>query len=246
MTKLHQLLAVSTGVKTSTKHTVDQGYHALQRGPDFTGHARRYTPRAEDGVELPPDDKNVLSSAPGLLNQIQTALTRLIDVQASVDATNQVAKADVRINGQVLAEQVPVPTLIFLGKLLADLHSVISKAPTLDPAVSWSWDPNRGLFVSAPVVQVRNEKVQVPLVKYEATDKHPAQVDVISKDIPVGDWTTIKFSGAMPKDTVTELVKRIDQLREAVTLAREEANTAEVVDRSVGQALLDYALAPVH
>lgn len=49
--------------------------------------------------------------------------------------------------------------------------------------------------------------VQVPRnhVKAEATDKHPAQVEVYHEDVPVGYWTTVKFSGALPARRVNEL-----------------------------------------
>jgi hypothetical protein len=35
-------------------------------------------------------------------------------------------------------------------------------------------------------------------VKAEATEKHPAQVEVYHEDVVVGQWKTVKFSGALP------------------------------------------------
>ena len=36
-------------------------------------------------------------------------------------------------------------------------------------------------------------------MKYEATEKHPAQVETYTEDIKVGEWTMVKFSGAIPQ-----------------------------------------------
>lgn len=69
---------------------------------------------------------------------------------------------------------------------------------------------------------VRTKKVPRNHVKAEATDKHPAQVDVYYEDVPVGYWTTVKFSGALPARRVNELLDRVEKLQQAVKFAREE------------------------
>ena len=45
---------------------------------------------------------------------------------------------------------------------------------------------------------LRTKKVPRNHVKAEATEKHPAQVEVYYEDVAVGYWTTVKFSGALP------------------------------------------------
>jgi hypothetical protein len=80
-------------------------------------------------------------------------------------------------------------------------------------------------------------------VKAEATDKHPAQVEVYFEDVTVGTWTTTKFSGALPATRVHELEARVEKLAHAVKFAREEANGFEVSDRRVGEAVFGYLLA---
>ena len=52
--------------------------------------------------------------------------------------------------------------------------------------------------------------------------------------MPVGYWTTVKFSGALPARRVNELLDRIERLQQAVKFAREEANAAEVADQRAG------------
>jgi hypothetical protein len=77
----------------------------------------------------------------------------------------------------------------------------------------------------------------------EATPQHPAQVQMYMEDVPAGDWTTVKFSGALPAARVRVLLDRVTALQQAVKYAREEANTAEVTDREAGEAIFRYLLA---
>jgi hypothetical protein len=64
------------------------------------------------------------------------------------------------------------------------------------------------------------------------------------EDIPAGDWTTVKFSGALPAARVRVLLDRVTALQQAVKYAREEANTTEITDREAGEKVFGYLLAP--
>lgn len=122
------------------------------------------------------------------------------------------------------------------------LRTVISRLPLLDPAQTWAPDTEGNW--ATPVVQTnRTKKVPRVLVKYEATDKHPAQVDTWMEDVAVGIWNTVHLSGAVPAARQRELLARVAELAEAVKIAREEANMAEVTDQHVGGAIFDYLLA---
>jgi hypothetical protein len=90
------------------------------------------------------------------------------------------------------------------------------------------------------VETLRTRKVPRNHVKAEATEKHPAQVEVYYEDITVGFWRTVKFSGALPARRVAELLERVEKLQRAVKFAREEANAYEVKSQKVGEALFSY------
>jgi hypothetical protein len=167
---------------------------------------------------------------------------RLFDVTATKDYANCEAKADIEVNGKVLAKDVPATYLIFLEKQLTDLHTFISKLPTLDVADTWTQDPAQDVWASEAVETTRTKKVPRNHVKAEATEKHPAQVEVFYEDILVGYWRTVKYSGALPTKTVNEMLERIEALQEAVKFAREQANGMEAKDIKVGEALLNYVL----
>ncbi|GAA5017639.1 hypothetical protein GCM10025734_68640 [Kitasatospora paranensis] len=178
--------------------------------------------------------------AEDILRDTAASLTRLFDVTATKDHANCTARADVVVDGRALLTDVPVTYLLFLEKQLTDLYTFVRKLPVLDASESWSPDPSTDAWKTDPVRTIRTKKVPRNHVKAEATEKHPAQVEVYYEDIPVGYWTTVKFSGALPARRVNDLVQRVEKLQQAVQFAREEANSAEVADRRAGDAVFGY------
>jgi hypothetical protein len=167
-------------------------------------------------------------------------MTRLFDVTATKDWANCTAKADITVDGRTILRDVPVSYLLFLEKQLTDLHTFVKKLPVLDAAEAWTFDDSADCWKTEPVRTNRSKKVPRNHVKAEATEKHPAQVEVYYEDIAVGHWTTVKFSGALPAKRVNELLDRVERLQRAVKFAREEANGAEVTDQRTGDAVFRY------
>jgi hypothetical protein len=148
--------------------------------------------------------------------------------------------ADVVVDGKALMRSVPVTYLLFLEKQLVDLHTFVKKLPTLDPSEDWHADSSSDCWATSPSMSVKTKKVLRNHVKAEATDKHPCQVDVYSEDIIIGEYKTVKFSGALPQKDVNEFLSRVEKLQEAVKFAREEANNTEVQDHKLGKEVFDY------
>ena len=242
-TKLSQIIAIEKGVKSKSYADLTQAHHDVQKQPLLTGLTRTYQPKDEDGEQLPPESTRVQVKAEDVLRQIAANLTRLFDVTATKDWANCVARADVIVEGRTLLREVPVSYLLFLEKQLSDLHTFVKKLPVLDAAESWTLDPSADCFRTEPVRTLRSKKVPRNHVKAEATEKHPAQVEVYYEDIAIGYWTQTKFSGALPAQRVNELVDRVEKLSQAVKFAREEANTFEVTDQHVGEAVFGYLFA---
>ena len=242
-TKLSQIIAIEKGVKSKSYADLTQAHHDVQKQALLTGLSRTYQPKDEDGEQLPPEATRVQVKAEDVLRQIAGNLTRLFDVTATKDWANCAARADVVVDGRTLLRDVPVSYLLFLEKQLTDLHTFVKKLPVLDAAESWTFDPSSDWYRTEPVRTIRTKKVPRNHVKAEATEKHPAQVEVYYEDVAVGYWTQTKFSGALPAQRVNELVERVEKLTQAVKFAREEANTFEVTDQRVGEAVFGYLFA---
>ncbi|MDP9862384.1 MULTISPECIES: DUF7873 family protein [Streptosporangium] len=241
-TKLNQILAVEKGVKSDAQRKVTDAYHTVQKNTLLSGISRTYQPIDDEGEHLPAESTRVQVQAEDLLKQLGTTLTRLFDVTATKDWANCVARADVRVDGATLLENVPVTYLLFLEKQLVDLHTFVAKLPVLDAAETWTLDQSTDCWRTEPVKTTRTKKVPRNHVKAEATDKHPAQVEVYHEDIVVGFWTKVTFSGAVPRKRVNELLERVTRLQDAVKFAREEANGTEVVDQRIGEKVFGYLL----
>ncbi|MEU9786265.1 hypothetical protein AB0H92_35830 [Streptomyces phaeochromogenes] len=240
MAKLNQIIAVEKGIKSKSHQDLTAAHHGLQKPALLAGISRTYQPKDEEGEQLPPESTRVQVQAEDVLRDTAATLTRLFDVTATKDWANCTARADIKVDGRVLVADVPVSYLLFLEKQLTDLNTFVRKLPVLDASESWVQDPSADAWKTEPVRTLRTKKVPRNHVKAEATDKHPAQVEVYYEDIPVGYWTTVKFSGALPARRVNELLDRVEKMQQAVKFAREEANGADVNDQRVGDAVFGY------
>lgn len=240
MTLLNQIVAVEKPLKATVNREVTDLYKDIQKTAPLNGISRTYVPKDDDGDRLPPESTTVQIKVEDILASLRESLTKLFDVTATKEVANTAAVADVKVDGNVLLKKVPVSYLLFLEKQLNDISTFVAKLPVLDFSESWSYDSNAGAYATAATVTTRTKKIPRNHVKAEATDKHPAQVDVFYEDVLVGYWSTVKFSGAIPADRAKQLADRVEALKHAVKFAREEANGLTVENQYVGSKVFDY------
>jgi hypothetical protein len=240
MPLLNQILAIEKGTKSKAEQELTRAYHQLQKPDLLAGISKTYQPKDEEGDQLPPESKRVQMKAEELLRQVSGYIAELFDVTLTKDVANCGAKADLVVDGQTLLKDVPVTTLLFLEKKLVDIHTFVSKLPTLDPAYDWHYDTAQDCWATEPRQTHRTQKIQRPLVLAPATDKHPAQVQLVTEDVIAGNWTTIGFSGAMQSQRVNQIVARVEKLQAAIKMAREAANSIEAPKQEMGKPIFDY------
>jgi hypothetical protein len=242
-TKLNQIVAVEKGVKSRAEKDLSEAHHGLKKADLLTGISRVYKPSAEDGEQLPPENKKVQIVAEDVIRRTGDILVELFDVTATKDFANCNAKADVEVDGKVLVKDAPVTYLLWLEKRLVLLHEFVKELPKLNDADTWHVDPASGWWITDEEVTHRTKKLPMAFTKAAATDKHPAQVEVVHEDKIVGYWHTVKRSGAVPASRVRQLLDRVEKLQRAVKMAREAANMAEVRKVEVGRGVFDYLFA---
>jgi hypothetical protein len=243
MPKLNQIIAIEKGVKNDSYKKLTEAHKRLQKPALLSGLSRTYRPRDDEGEQLPPESTRVQLRAEQTIQETGQVLTELFNITATKDFGNCEARADVVVDGKVVLEQVPVTYLLFLEKQIVDLKTFIQKLPILDQADHWEYDQAQDCWATPPVETTRNKKILRNHVKAEATEHHPAQVEVYSEDMVVGYWKTLKYSGALPAARVHELLTRIEKLAQAVKFAREEANSTEVKRVRTGEAFFGYLFA---
>lgn len=237
--RLNQALAAAKTTKAAANNGITAAYHELQRHAQFAGLRRTYQPKDEEGEQLPGESQLVQLNTADVLAAMRKHMANLFDTTAAIDKTNTVATADVVLGETTILTAVPVPHLLFLEKQLADLHTMLSKTPTLDPAFTWAFNKQTGLSEAEPVTTVRTKKVKEHVVAVPPTDKHPAQVYFNEMDVPVGTWSLVKLSGAISERDKRAMLARVVEVQAAVKQAREKANAAQMVDE-ISSPILEY------
>lgn len=241
MTKLNQIIAVEKGIKSRSHSEISELYKLVQKPQLFNGSIRSYQKKDENGEDFPKEHQHVQFKSDDVLNTVRRVVSDLMNVTLQKDEANMHATADVRIDDAVIMSNVPVTTLLFLEKQMTDLKTFVGKLPVLDSAENWTKDEGSGLYKTEPRQTQKTKKVQRPIVMYDATDKHPAQTQLITDDVTTGYWNTVMHSGAIPSPEKQEMQERLEKLILAIKQAREEANDIEVSDRrSLGQAIFGY------
>jgi len=245
MPKLHELLAVSGNLEgqaqkcvTDLKDTFGKKHHLfVERTLTFTSNKEGAEAVTEEHLELQ-------TTVPREFQWVSEMLTRLLDTDHAINEANTIARADLQLDdGVVLLKEMPATSLLELEKRLKWLHDLIATAPTLDPAKGFKPDPEKGddVFRAREVVRTRTQKMTKPIVLYEATEKHPAQTQLINDDVPTGTIRGMEWSGMITPARKAELLDRCEQLTRAVKRARSRANDVAVPNANrIGSVLLGY------
>jgi hypothetical protein len=231
---MNQVLAVEKTVKGKREDQFTEIYRNVQKPELCIGLARTYQPKDDNGEKLPAESKKVQVRVEETLQQTTSLMKEVFNITAQKDFTNCFAKADIVIDGETIAKDVPATHLLWLEKKLLSLADFIGKLPTLSQDTAWQFDAGQGLYRSEPVETIKTKKVEDFKTVSPATKEHPAQVVKVTEDVTVGTWKTTHLSGAIPVDRKKQLLERVEKFQRAVKEAREEANQTEIHDLSTG------------
>jgi hypothetical protein len=240
--KLHQILAVESGVRAQTQKDVGQLQSKLENHQLLLGHSRSYVPLKDEDERLPAERSLLQVRVPQVLAILVANTVKMLDITATRDFANCDAKADVVLeDGTVLLKDAPATYLLWLEKKLQEVHGTVCALPCLPPEIEWVWDKSQNCYKNKEeIVTARTQKVSYPLELSKATKEHPAQVVEKSRDQIVGHFTMLRYCGALPLEVVQEMKGRVETLFHAVKYAREQANTVEVTDQKIGKPLMKY------
>lgn len=245
MATLHQIVAIEKGLKAKRHSYLSEVYKTVQKPELFDGFFKTYQPKTEGDSEcFAPESKQINFSVPSLLQAVKKTVGDYLSYSFAKDKANCQATASVVINGAVLISDAPVTLLLSLEKELVDLRTFFAALPTLSGADSWTYDTQTQTYRTEKTTTQRTKKTAVPIVLCQATEQHPAQTQLITEDVFVGTWSTVKTSGAISHNDKQKLLDRVEELIIAVKSAREEANAKSFASISLkeGSTLLDYLL----
>lgn len=247
MAKLHEVLAVEAGLNVTAKNTNQETVGTFRkRDEHFMGSTRMLEHFAEQDHKLNvTEHKPITTTVIDKLLYNQQPNIRAWDAYLQKEATNQIAKADITIDGTTLVQDVPSTALLGLESRLNELREVYREIPTLAPGHVWQEDrdarANGGIYnAKDPDTNFRTKRLITPVVMAPATEHHPAQVQAVPEDVPIAKITTYHTSGMITSAQKSDLLGRIDKLLRAVKRARQRANNADVERRHIGKTLFDY------
>lgn len=254
--KLHELLAVEPERKALADRIRTAAMEEFRSSQNhFMGLRRTFRPFSVDEEQGEPAgerleaETRLAKTVPEVLEEALQSWARAADLGYLIDEANTAARADLEVDGGVLLPQVPATFLLQLEKRLREVRAVLKEVPTFDPVRRWAPDPGadkRHVLRAEPVVTIRKQRARQYKVMVEATKEHPAQVDVIEVDRPVGEISSHEWTGMISPRQKAALLEQADGLIAAVKQARARANALEVdPTRKAAERIVAYLLAPL-
>lgn len=247
-TKLHELLAAegnletqAIAVRTDLANTFDKKRHHFEEKRQTFQSSEEGKPAILEAIA------EIQTTVRKELEWITPHLVKALDAGLQVADANTKAKADVVLDDDtatVILKDIPATALLELEKRLTEWVLNFSKTiPTLDPAKGFQKDEQRGhgYYKARDVQKTRTRKETKPLVLYDATKEHPAQVQAVNVDVAIGTISEQEWSGLITTAEKSEIIDRAEQIVRAVKRARSRANDQEVnTNLKMGKTLLQF------
>jgi len=247
---LHALLAVEPELKGEFDKILAEAKKTFK---DKSGHfdAHHRTLKMKDDARVQEEvgneeHKAMVTTVPKKLEYTGNSFKAYVDSVLQKETTNQQACADLVVDGEVMLKSAPATFLLGLENKLKFYRSMCEDAPTWAPGIEWVADANAGEGVykaKYPETALKTEQIIKPQVLYPATDKHPAQVDKLSEQIPVGMFTKNRWTGTISPAQKSKLLGTVDNIIREVKQARMKANETPIVGGNVGEKLFNKILA---
>jgi hypothetical protein len=244
MAKLHELLAAESTVKTQADKCRSDLLNTFEKKRHLFGEkVVTFLPNTDGAPAVTEEQSDLQTTVKTELKWIGDIWSKALDAAFQIAHSNMGARADVVLDdGTVLLSAVPATALLELEKRAGEIHGLVSAIPTLDPAKGFKEDPDRGVGVyrARDDNRVRTKKITRPMVKYEATKEHPAQVDLVQEDVAIGTIRAQEWSGLITPGDKADMLARAEELRRALKTARSRANEAPAATETVGAKVFGF------
>lgn len=243
--KLHELLALEGPLENQANTCRGELAATFEKKRHLFEEKRSvFISLAEGAPAVTEAQSDIQSTIQKELDWIQGFLVKSWDASYQVAEANTQARADIVLeDGTTLAKDVPATALLELEKRCAEVLALVKAVPTLDPAKGFTPDSDRGpgYYKAREVRKNRTQKVKEVIVLYPATPEHPAQTQLIDKDVPTGTLQEQEWSALITPAAKAELIGRAEMVSRAVRQARSRANDVTVdTSKKIGKALLSY------
>jgi len=249
--KLHQILAVEADLEGKYKRICEESKKTFGKPAMFTGHHRKLVSFDDNAPDFPEENQAMGTTVNERIEYTAKSITKYFDALLHKESTNQIAVADLTVQGTLIAEKIPATFLLALESRLKYVRGVYESIPTLPTGTEWRIAEDKGgdIFdMVHPEEKLKTElvfKSQV-ITKAEfpptgsAGDSIPAHVEKWQEQTPVGKFVKNIWSGMITTARKAELLSRIDSLIRETKMARQKANSTEVVNNNIGQSIMNF------
>lgn len=248
--KIHELLAIEPDAKNEANTRIEGVSRKFAKHANFDETLKTYSPLNEADMDLPDEEfKPMATTVADELEYLHPFVIRMLDIIAQKEASNAEAKADLIVEKAdgtelVIAEQVQVSTLVQLENLWkSSLEPLYRGIPVADVLRRWTPHPNRdNVIVTDTKRTQRTRDEKKVIVLYEATEKHPAQTQLIQEKHVVGHFTMEACSGAMTDAQKKKIVGNVQRLIAGIKKARSRANLSPVKVVYLGEKMIHFVM----
>ncbi len=244
MGKLHQLLAVEPDKEGKYKRVCDESKKVFGKAAMFTG-SHRTLHMFEDGVDAtdPDTHQSMTTTVRERMGYTGESISDYFDALYQKEATNQKAKADLVVDGTVIAKEVPATFLLALESRLKYVRGVYETMPTLQAGIEWVPSDTMGAGIwemKHPEEKLKTKMTVQHEVLVPPTKEHRAEIEKWEEQIPIGKFVKRVWCSMLTSPEKQEILARIDKLIQATKQARQKANAEEVVGGNVGRSIIDF------
>lgn len=247
MGQLHEVLAVENELKNIAKKITEEGINTFSKKPDhflgFHKTLKMFNDARSNEEAAAGQHRELVTTVNDKLLYVAGHIIKALDATAQKESTNQLAKADVVINGKTVLKDVPATLLLTLEKEIKVIRDIYKAIPTLQPGIEWKLDTEAGEGVYRtvrPEARAKTEKVFHFNEISPPTKEHKAQIREWNDDRPVGNYETTQVCSMISPGRKSVLLGRIEDLFQAVRKARSRANKQEIIDAHIGEKIFGY------
>src|SRR5690242_915364 len=141
-TKLHEILAVEGDLDSAQQKLVEEATATFSKKADhfIETHKKLVMFNDDRQGENMDETKALVTSVADKLAYVQKSIVSYLNTFATKERTNQVASADLIVDGVVIASSLPATALLGLETKLKALRPMYEAIPTLAPGFEWEKD----------------------------------------------------------------------------------------------------------
>lgn len=246
MGKLYEILAVEQDNKNVSERLILESIKTFKKENLFTGSIKVTELFDDEESRIPDEILKLETTVDENLQYSLSAVANYWDIVAQKDSTNMVAKADIVINGEIIAKDIPATTLLGMEKKLNNLRVLFNSIPTLPPGIGWEKDSEYEKDNVFRTTHTMNTLKTVKVIEFRevspATKEHKAQIQQLQATKNIGKFITTKWSGMITPYLKAERITKLEKMISAVKKARQRANAVETVNIEIGDKIINFIM----